>query len=99
MAKEKIKDLLYWLELVLKLAEKEKARLHQAGNENLGLGLDYTKIPNSDLQKHFRKYLLISTKDRMAINDTLIAQEIKVDFAIKDIQSIIYYEKLRRGKE
>ena len=74
MAKEKIKDLLYWLELVLKLAEKEGARLHQAGRENFGLNLDFKNITRTEI----KKYLSRSTKERMKRDGILLAQELRV---------------------
>ena len=88
------KDLLYWLEFALRAAEKEKARLHQAGDNILGLDFDLAKIDRAKI----KKYLSISTEERMKRSDTLMNQEIAVDFAIRDIHSIIYYEKRNRGE-
>lgn len=94
MESNKIKDVLYWLELAVELAQKEESRLHQAGRDNLALDLDLKKTTRAEINN----YLSISTEERMEINGVLMNQEIKVGFAITKLKDIIYYEKLRKGE-
>ena len=78
----------FWLNKSLELAQKEKKKLIKENEDLLGL----KAVSHLDI----KKYLSISTEERMARSDKLMKKIIETGFDVSRISNLIFFERRKR---